>query len=100
MRWSVLFSGWLIRQRKVEELRTTELTYLPPIDMKVTDFKTIIMYLEHLQALANSINMKYVNITLNVELLSMPLKLFDNIHWNLIMLLYTNVVMETFTLWK
>ena len=75
-----MFSGWLIRQRKVEELRTTELTYLPPIDMKVTDFKTIIMYLEHLQALANSINMKYVNITLNVELLSMPLKLFDNIH--------------------
>ena len=75
-----MFSGWLIRQRKVEELRTTELTYLPPIDMKVTDFKTIIMYLEHLQALANSINMKYVNITLNVELLSMPLRLFDNIH--------------------
>ena len=48
--------------------------------MKVTDFKTIIMYLEHLQALDNSINMKYVNITLTVELLSMPLKLFDNIH--------------------
>ena len=60
-----MFSGWLIRQRKVEELRTTELTYLPPIDMKVTDFKTIIMYLEHLQALANSVNIKYVNVTLD-----------------------------------
>ena len=54
MRWSVLFLGWLIGQRNVEELRKTELTYLPPTDMKVTDFKSIIMYLEHLQALANS----------------------------------------------
>ena len=33
--------------------------------MKVTDFKSIIMYLEHLQALANSVNMKYVNVTLD-----------------------------------
>ena len=33
--------------------------------MKVTDFKTIIMFLEHLQALANSVNMKYVNVTLD-----------------------------------
>ena len=32
--------------------------------MKVSDFKTIIMYLEHLQALANSVNTKYVNVTL------------------------------------
>ena len=53
MRWSVLFLGRLIGQRKVEELRKTELMYLPPIDMKVTDFKTIIMYLEHLQASVN-----------------------------------------------
>ena len=33
--------------------------------MKVTNFKTIIMYLEHLQALANSVNMKYANVTLD-----------------------------------
>ena len=33
--------------------------------MKDTDFKTIIMYLEHLQALANSVNMKYANVTLD-----------------------------------
>ena len=63
MRSSVLFLGWLIGQRKVEELRKTRITYLPLIDMKVTYFKTIIMYLENLQALANSVNMKYVNIT-------------------------------------
>ena len=65
MRWSVLFLGWLIGQRKDEELRQTEFMYLPPTDMKVTDFKTIIMYLEHLQALANSVNIKYVNVTLD-----------------------------------
>ena len=69
MRWSVLFLGWLIGQRKVEELRKTELTYLPPIDMKVTYFKTIIMYLEHVQALANSVNMKYVNVTRDYQCL-------------------------------
>ena len=33
--------------------------------MKVTDFKRIIVYLEHLQALANSVHMKYVNVTLD-----------------------------------
>ena len=65
MRRSVLFLGWLIGRRKVEELRKTELTYLPSIDIKVTDLKTVITYLEHLQALANSVNMKYVNVTLD-----------------------------------
>ena len=65
MRWSVLFLGWLIGQRKDEELRKTEFMYLPPIDMKVTDFKTIMIYLEHLQALGNSVNIKYVNVTLD-----------------------------------
>ena len=43
----------------------TELKYLPPIDMKVTDFKTIMMYLEHLQGLVNSVNMRYVSVTLD-----------------------------------
>ena len=57
--------GWLIGKRKVEELGKTELTYLPPIDMKVTDFKTIMMYLEHLQGLVNSVNMRYVSVTLD-----------------------------------
>ena len=33
--------------------------------MKVADFKIIIMYLEHLQALANSVNMNYVSVTLD-----------------------------------
>ena len=61
----MLFLGWLIEQRKVEELRKIELMYLLPIDKKVTDFKTIITYLEYLQALANSVIMKYVNVTLD-----------------------------------
>ena len=43
----------------------TELKYLPPIDMKVTDFKTIMMYLEHFQGLVNSVNMRYVSVTLD-----------------------------------
>ena len=42
--------------------------------MKVTDFKTITMYLEHLQVLANSINMKYVNVTLDCEAVINALK--------------------------
>ena len=54
--------------------------------MKVTDFKSIIMYLEHLQALANSVNMKYVNVTLDCgaainafkTIWQYPLK-FDNV---------------------
>ena len=33
--------------------------------MKVTDFKTIMMYLEHLQGLVNSVNMRYVSVTLD-----------------------------------
>ena len=47
-------------------LSKTELTYLPPINAKVTDFKTIIKYLEYLQSLSAKVNMKYVNVTLDL----------------------------------
>ena len=33
--------------------------------MNVIDFKTIMMYLEHLQGLVNSVNMRYVSVTLD-----------------------------------
>ena len=43
------------------------MTYLPPITTKVTDPTTIMKYMEYLQNLSMSVNMPYVNITLDVE---------------------------------
>lgn len=34
-------------------------TYLPPIDSKITDFKTICKYLKYLQGLAADVNMMH-----------------------------------------
>ena len=41
-------------------------TYLPPIDSKITDFKTICKYLKYLQGLAADVNMLFANATLDV----------------------------------
>ena len=60
------FSGWLLQHREPTNLLKTVLTYLPPITSKVTEFSTIIKYMDYLQQLAFSVNMPFVNITLDV----------------------------------
>lgn len=57
-----------LREKSVNKssLKKTVESYLPPITTKVTDFKTIHQYMTYLQALANEVNMPYVNITLDV----------------------------------
>ena len=64
------FSGWLIKIRKKQfpskVINKTTETYLPPIVSKVTDFASIHKYVTYLQSLATSVNMPYVNITLDV----------------------------------
>ena len=47
-------------------MKKTVITYLPPINSKVTDFSTIFAYFDYLQKLAADVNMPYVNITLDV----------------------------------
>ena len=42
------YSGWLLKERDNKNLVKTELTYLPPILSKVTEFKTILNYIQHL----------------------------------------------------
>ena len=42
------------------------MTYLPPINSKVTDFNTINQYLMYMQKLADEANMPYVNVSLDV----------------------------------
>ena len=61
-----LILGWLLKHRKVQKLRKTVETYLPPITTKVTDFSTILNYMVHLQNLSECVNMPYVNITLDI----------------------------------
>ena len=60
------FSGWLLKQRGNNNLIKTEMTYLPPIASKVTEFSTIVTYMDYLQKLAREVNMPYVNITLDI----------------------------------
>ena len=57
------YSGWLLKERDNKNLVKTELTYLPPIPSKVTEFKTICNYMQYLQKLAEEVNMPYLNIT-------------------------------------
>eukprot|EP00111_Clytia_hemisphaerica_P023185 TCONS_00068201-protein len=62
------FKGWLVKYR-TEKGATVEKTYetfLPPINAKVTEFATIQNYLTYLQDLSKSVNMAYVNVTLDV----------------------------------
>ena len=49
-----------------ESLKKTLLKYLPPINAKVTEFSTIVKYIEYLLSLAKFVNMPYVNITLDI----------------------------------
>ena len=60
------FSGWLISGRPSNNLKKTIAMYLPPITAKVTEFTTIIQYMEYLQSITKSTNMPYVNITLDI----------------------------------
>ena len=60
------FSGQNLKHRSHNELKKTVITYLPPINSKVTDFSTIFAYFDYLQKLAADVNMPYVNITLDV----------------------------------
>ena len=62
-------SGRRIHVKKLNSstgLKKTVLTYLPPINAKVTEFATIYQYLRYLQRLAVEVNMPYVNVTLDV----------------------------------
>ena len=60
------YSGWLLTEPDNKYLVKTELTYLPPIPSKVTEFKTILNYMQYLQNL-EEVNMPYVNITLDMD---------------------------------
>ena len=63
------FAGWNTHVTKIKltsPLKKTVMTYLPPINSKVTEFDTIYRYFEYLQQLAAEANMPYVNITLDV----------------------------------
>ncbi|XP_066933544.1 uncharacterized protein [Clytia hemisphaerica] len=63
------FKGWNLKQNmensKEKPIKTTE-TYLPPINSKVTEFRTILQYLQYLQNLSTTMNMKYVHVTMDV----------------------------------
>ena len=64
------FSGWMLqlysKGKEQSDIQKTIETYLPPIKSKVTDFNTITHYMSYLLELAYSVNMPYVNITLDV----------------------------------
>ena len=63
-----IFNGWMTQIRNVQKntIQKTAETFLAPITSKVTDFHTIQKYLSSLQNLGRSVNMAYVNITLEV----------------------------------
>ena len=63
-----IFTGWRLYGNKprLRDFKQTIETYLPPITTKVTEFTTISKYMSYLQSLAASVNMPYVNITLDV----------------------------------
>jgi len=63
------FKGFILQVRNAMfdalPVKTAEI-FLPPITAKVTDFTTIQKYLAYLKNLADSVNMPYVNVTLDV----------------------------------
>ena len=65
-----IFKGWTLNIRTMNnentEIKKTVETFLPPITSKVTEFSTIQKYLSYLQNLSESVNMPYVNVTLDV----------------------------------
>ena len=75
------FAGWNTHVKKTKltsPLKKTVMTYLPPINSKVTEFDTIYRYFEYQQQLAAEANMPYVNITLDVGAAMSAFKLLWN----------------------
>ena len=63
------FKGWALNIRsdcQKTTIKKTVETFLPPFTSKVTEFSTIQEYLSYLKNLSASVNMPYVNITLDV----------------------------------
>ena len=65
-----IYSAWNLQVRSqsqgIQQLDKTVVTYLPPINSKVTEFKTTNQYIQYLDKLTTSSNMPYTNITLDV----------------------------------
>ena len=75
------FAGWNTHVKKTKltsPLKKTVMTYLPPINLKVTEFDTIYRYFEYLQQLAAEANMPSVNISLDVGAAMSAFKLLWN----------------------
>ena len=53
------------KSMEFRDVKKTVETYLPPIDSKIIDLKTIYKYFKYLQGLAADANMPFVNITLD-----------------------------------
>ncbi len=64
------FFAWRTKIRNIGvsygTIKKTVVTYLPPIDTKVTEFSTINQYLSCMQKLAEKANMPFVNVSLDV----------------------------------
>ena len=60
------FKGWALKHRSAAHIEKTVGTYLPPITSKVTDYTTIQKYMSYLKNISRSVNMPYINITLDV----------------------------------
>ena len=71
------------------EIKKTVETFLPPITSKVTEFSTIQKYLSYLQNLSESVNMPYVNVTLDVGAATNAYKTI----WN-VSEMYKNVIIH------
>ena len=75
------FAGWNTHVMKIKltsPFKKSVMTYLPPINSKVTEFDTIYHYFEYQQQLAAEANMPYVNITLDVGAAMSAFKLLWN----------------------
>ena len=79
------------------EIKKTLCLYLPPINLKLTEFEITARYMEHFQSLPEKINMLYANIILNVEITMNVYQMTQNHPLrfkNLISLLGDSVVMK------
>ena len=63
-----VLKGWLLSQRAEtsETLKKTSETFLTFITTKVIEFASIKKYLAYLQSMTGSVNMPYINVTLDV----------------------------------
>ena len=63
-----VLKGWLLSQRAEtsETLKKTSETFLTFITTKVIEFASIKKYLTYLQSMTASVNMPYINVTLDV----------------------------------